>query len=378
MCLPACCCFVEFLPFICLVTIPLYGAFCGVDVILRLSILLLVHSILINYIPKQWVSIVPYSQIILLVILAYLPINIAPWPIVWIYRVILHVTEPVLLWLEIILVQNYIMRCSQRVIDEWDSDEPATRALLIGFSSVCYGISAAFGWSIYTESSSIHIWCLLFVIIVFIMIHNMMVIAPQGILSDAAFCGLCSVFVLYAMIQETNIIQHPISTPPSWNRVEKSSFVQILIYILKLKMEYAVEAIQLLSKFLTPFFLITMAIRLYSILFIMDKVSVNILQDEDEEESTLILEDELLYDISSWRSPLLVKLAVIFMFTQLSVLFLLEISGQRQIDTKWLPWLNQIWPTQILFGRVSQLFAVNGFYMWRLFCADDWTWSEWL
>jgi hypothetical protein len=81
------------------------------------------------------------------------------------------------------------------------------------------------------------------------------------------------------------------------------------------------------------------------------------------------------------RSPLLLKLSIIFMLTQLTALFLWQASGQYlQAMDLWLPWtgLRQVWPQQILLGRLLQVGSVFGFYVWRLYCADAWTWCEWL
>jgi hypothetical protein len=47
---------VEFLPYITLVILPVVGAFLGVDLVLRLSVLLCLHSVIISLLPKPWVS----------------------------------------------------------------------------------------------------------------------------------------------------------------------------------------------------------------------------------------------------------------------------------------------------------------------------------
>jgi hypothetical protein len=39
MCFPLLGCLVDVLPYICVVTVPVYGSFCGIDLILRVSII---------------------------------------------------------------------------------------------------------------------------------------------------------------------------------------------------------------------------------------------------------------------------------------------------------------------------------------------------
>ena len=100
---------------------------------------------------------------------------------------------------------------------------------------------------------------------------------------------------------------------------------------------------------------------------------------QEEHELTILDEDEILDSMSPWRSPLLLKLSIICMLTQLTVLFLWQASGQY-LDgmARWMPIGPQIWPQQILIGRLVQIGSVCAFYIWRLYCADDWTWCEWL
>ena len=47
-----CLALIENMPYICLVTVPLLGSFYGAETIYRLSILLMVHSIVVDCIPN--------------------------------------------------------------------------------------------------------------------------------------------------------------------------------------------------------------------------------------------------------------------------------------------------------------------------------------
>lgn len=68
--------------------------------------------------------ILPYLNLSLLVLtLIYLPINLVPYPLVWLYDKILWVTEPALMIAEIVLALNFVMHCGQRVIEKIEEDD---------------------------------------------------------------------------------------------------------------------------------------------------------------------------------------------------------------------------------------------------------------
>lgn len=46
---------IEFLPYLWVVTVPVYGSFCGIDLILRISILLYIYIIAGEIVPKSMV-----------------------------------------------------------------------------------------------------------------------------------------------------------------------------------------------------------------------------------------------------------------------------------------------------------------------------------
>lgn len=54
---------IEFLPYLWVVTVPVYGSFCGIDLILRISILLYVYVIAGEMVPKSMVSMVRKSNV---------------------------------------------------------------------------------------------------------------------------------------------------------------------------------------------------------------------------------------------------------------------------------------------------------------------------
>lgn len=55
MCFPMILWLIEFLPYLWVVTVPVYGSFCGIDLILRISILLYIYIIAGEIVPKSMV-----------------------------------------------------------------------------------------------------------------------------------------------------------------------------------------------------------------------------------------------------------------------------------------------------------------------------------
>lgn len=91
--------------------------------------------------------------------------------------------------------------------------------------------------------------------------------------------------------------------------------------------------------------------------------------------------DEITIDtkVSPFKSSLALKLAVIFMFSQLVTQHLYECAGLYPVDSRTTlgAALTAIWPTDVLIGRVIQVTAISGLYMYRLYRADDWTGDDW-
>lgn len=56
MCFPMILWLIEFLPYLWVVTVPVYGSFCGIDLILRISILLYLYCIAGEVVPKSMVN----------------------------------------------------------------------------------------------------------------------------------------------------------------------------------------------------------------------------------------------------------------------------------------------------------------------------------
>lgn len=58
MCFPLLGCLVDVLPYICVVTVPVYGSFCGIDLILRVSLLFYAYSFVTHFGPNFLVRLI--------------------------------------------------------------------------------------------------------------------------------------------------------------------------------------------------------------------------------------------------------------------------------------------------------------------------------
>ncbi|BFZ18679.1 hypothetical protein BsWGS_21718 [Bradybaena similaris] len=381
--LGCCLAVIELFPYIGLVTVPLFGSFYGTETVYRLSILLIIHSLLAECFPKILFRIVPLLNLILFIVLMNLPISLIPLPVIWLYDQVIWLTEPVLMIAEVILPQNFVMRWSQSAADEIERDDKAClyKGGILLFSSLCYAVTASLAYEIYIAAAPNQVLCLFIVLFLLVALHNMMLMAHEGIISDCAFCSLISVTILYIMVIETQQVNSPLAEPLMWKQssLSKWSIRVIFSSIINMSSTNAQRSVEFLKRFVTPLFLGLLAIRLYGILFIVSRATKNFFQDRaDDISETTYIDDEIdQANFSPWKSPLLLKVSTIFMLTQFTSHFLEEWSGQVR-----LPWLalsdKYKFPPELLVSRLVQIVSVNAFYMWRLYYADNWTWNPWL
>ncbi|XP_059165909.1 uncharacterized protein LOC131948347 [Physella acuta] len=375
-----CCCWliIEILPYLCLVILPLIGSFYGSDSIYRTSILLIGHSVIIEYIPEQMLRYIPCLNIMLFGILMVIPLSLMPWPVVWLYSMAIWITEPIFMIAEVFLILNFVMRISQTAADKIEEDEESAhlyKGAILMFSSLSYAFTASVAYSsVYSNATTFQIVILVVILCICVANHNMMLMAHEGIISDCAFTCLINVLILYTMITETQFINSPLPEPLLWKRsggTSSSGFVQIVASILQINIDYAQIPIDFLKRFFSPLYIVMLAIRLYSILFIVQKVTRNFFQKDDTD--SFDCEEET---PPPCKSPVLLKVSIIFMFTQLCGNLLQEWSGNHASLFWYLP--KMAWTSEFLFNRLIQIVAVNGFYIWRLYRAEDWTWNPWL
>jgi len=60
---------------------------------------------------------------VLLLIFIYVPVSLIPYPVIWFYDKLLWVSEFGLHIAEIVLALNFVLHCSQRVMEKLDEDD---------------------------------------------------------------------------------------------------------------------------------------------------------------------------------------------------------------------------------------------------------------
>ncbi|KAH9515113.1 hypothetical protein Btru_019259 [Bulinus truncatus] len=315
---------------------------------------------------------IPFFNIVFFIALMFLPTSLTPWPVVWIYSTFILLTEPVLKISEGIVLLNFVMRKSQSAADEIEKDEYSSSNLYKGvillFSSLCYGVSASLTCEIFNSGTNSQLICLFIIICFCLAAHNMMLMAHEGIVSDCAFTCLLNIGVLYMVMKETS---NTISEPTAWKQILKTSTstMDIVYNIVFTNTDNAQKAIVFFQRFITPVFGVCLLIRLNSILFIVKKITRNFFQDQ-EEETIISLEEEI---APPWKSPFMLKVAVIFMFTQLCVVHFSDWE-EKTLNVV----LKLVCPPDLVLSRLLQIITFSLFYMWRLYRAEDWTWNIWL
>jgi len=379
------CCmgFIEILPYFLLVSVPVLGAFCGIETINRLAVVLMLHAAVVECIPKNMLRIGSVLNLLLFVLLLYLPVSLTPWPVIWLFEMVLWVSNPVFMLSEVILVQNFVMRKSQLAVDQIEENndsEFSFKAAILIFSSLCYALAASIAYEIYLNATGNQLICLAVTVSIIIAIHNMMLMAHEGIISDCAFCSLVSISVVYVMMIETQQITSPLPEPPVWKTASyaRSSVASIAYWVVKTNSANAEKSIRYLQRIFSSFFLGLLAVRLYSILYIVNRVTRNFFTEKEDDECCdmqTVLDDLEESHTYPWRSPLLLKISLIFMLCQFTTHFLSELSGRHPL---WPAGNEGVWLVQLMLSRIAQVVVVNAFYMWRLYRAEEWTWNPWL
>ncbi|XP_052802670.1 uncharacterized protein LOC128232907 [Mya arenaria] len=369
-------CYLEFLPYVLLVTIPFFGSFSGTELILRLSIIILAFITAGEFIPnvKYVLDIIPNCKACLLTALVIcVPLSVIPYPAVWLYGWLLWLMEPVLLCIETVLALNLVMQFSRNCAEKIEEDEDEAwkwKLLLTLFSAGCYALLAVMVFIIFTEGSDIQFWLVMLVLSFSVLLaaHNMMWMSHQGIISDVAFVTLSSMLIVYVMREEIALANHPLQKPNSWYRYHAKGSLWTETYkVVHMSLDSAKLAMLFLRRFISPQVMALLCIRLYSVVFLMHRTIRNCGLENDDLELSDVDEDS-----SPWRSPFLVKVAVVILVTQYTTQ--LYDHSCSHIAPAW-PW--SLLPNDIIVGRVFQVLLGNCFYIWTLYRADDWQLSDW-
>ncbi|XP_013415846.1 uncharacterized protein LOC106177571, partial [Lingula anatina] len=321
MCLfPGITCLAIFLPYFWLLCMPLYGSFSGTEPVVRFSLMMQFQAIIMSAFPVGLVSFIPCLELVTLCVLMCLPVSLTPFPVVWLYDKLLWLSEPVWMLTEVLIPLEWAMAMSQKAVDRLD-EEPTNLAkgMILGLSTLCYAVMLYFGIELYRlySDSTLTVCMLCILLALSVLCHIMMWKVDEGIIVDAAFVSVFSMLFLYCYHIERVILQNPLPKPDTWKRIEGSiSYLGLLYSFTNASLLNANRAMQFMKKLFSPVFVLFSLLRLFSVL---TAVGIVVRKGSDQEEECDMDDDRFETHFNSLirKSPVVVRLSVIFVYTQL-------------------------------------------------------------
>ncbi|XP_072024421.1 uncharacterized protein [Amphiura filiformis] len=379
MCLPVDC--LGILPLLWLVTMPLFGSFCGPESVLRLSLLMLIHTLIGSALPNALTSVIPFFQIGLFGVLLSVPINLVPYLFLWVYDKLIWLAEPVFLTIEAVEVVRISVRTSLRMSNRINEQPFLMKFFILGATAICYAGSLAIALILWSQGTNAIRWIIVSLAIVGVILLIATLAKEEGIISDCAVVTLAMFVILWAMHLEFNMMKNPMKVPQVWQRYmstngEGQSFLQLLLAMATKSLADVNQALQFLKKLFSASFLFLMAIRVGSVLHSVSVFirALNFRSDEYEDSTNLNVNNY----VSCWESRLAIKLALIFVYTQL-VVYNIEVNTTPLSYTASGPIMRVA--TKGLFrkvgaSRLMQLCVLLGTYGWRLHHADEFVYDD--
>ncbi|XP_038054850.1 uncharacterized protein LOC119727033 [Patiria miniata] len=371
MCIPREC--LSIVPLVWLITMPVFGSFCGPEVVLRLSLLMMLHTLIGAALPSVLVSIIPFFQTGLFCVLLALPITVVPYLFLWVYDKLIWLSEPVFLTIEAVELVRVSVRTSSRVAEQIEEQPLLMKSLILGAAGISYTLSVVMGYVLLSSGSPAVRWILAALIVVSVVLLLLTLMKDEGIISDCGIATLAMFSILWAMQQESNMMAHPMKVPEEWinANTDEESFVQLLLSMATMGFARVTMAFSFLRNLFSASFLLLVAIRVLSVIHVTSLVAKRITEQSDDYDDYSDSQDESLS--SAWHSPFIVKLALIFVYTQL-VVYNIEVSTKplsytasgpiMEVATKGLV-------QKVGVSRLVQLCVLIGTYIYRLYHPDE-------
>ncbi|XP_031573879.1 uncharacterized protein LOC116307720 [Actinia tenebrosa] len=304
------------------ILLPLYFSFCGTEAAVRFSLLLCVHSVLLACIPKQVKSFIPMVQLVLFMLLLFLPINVTPFIAVWFYEKLLLLAEPVFSIVEAVLVVFLVMDGSQSLVDQIEDNPGFVKSIIIGVAFVSYSLVLWITFNMFMDENMIPLenWILLAVLAVSVSVLVICLIQEEGIISDASVVSLMMVCILWAMKQERIMTTNPLNMPKQWTEslVGGKSFLWALTSMASCSLSHLGQAKMILSSLVSPTYLMLAAIRVFSVICLIWIIKQFQAKDEDKDFEDTVIDDQSSSSIPQ-ISPLTIRLVFIFVYTEFLV-----------------------------------------------------------
>ncbi|XP_064618927.1 uncharacterized protein LOC135482633 isoform X2 [Lineus longissimus] len=323
----------------------------------------------------KWSALLPYAQVFLFLGLMCLPVNLIPHPLVWVYDKILWSSEPLWLAVEAAELVGLCMILSQKLQDKIDERPKVYKSTILMVSGCCYLGSVFLGLLVLSYGTFAAKWLILVLIAIGIFIHACSIYLDEGIISDASMVTMLMFGVLYAMTTETYSANHPIETPPDSKTSLHLSFFKLFFSVTSDKADHGSRAFQFLLKILSPTFLIMVVVRLYCMLSFMKNMVDWSNRDDRDDKNYVDIEDDCSPSLVPVQSPFIIRLAFIFVVTQVVTNHIHRMTAD---DTSWMSWYPEFLYKDIILGRVIQIGLMAALYLYQLYSSennDEW-WNK--
>ncbi|XP_033628321.1 uncharacterized protein LOC117290873 [Asterias rubens] len=317
--------------------------------------------------------VIPFFQTALFGVLLALPITVVPYFFLWVYDKFIWLSEPVFLTIEAVEVVRVSVRTSSRIAEQIEEQPILMKSLIIGAAGICYTLTLILGYILLNIGSPAVKWVLGALIIVAVLLLVLTLMKEEGIISDCGIVTLAMVSILWAMQQESNTMTHPMKVPEDWinSNTDEKSFLQLLLMMATMGYARVTQAFSFLRNLFSASFLLLVAVRVLSVIHVVSLVAKRLTEQSDEYSDSSDGHNEQFP--SAWHSPFMVKLALIFVYTQL-VVYNIEVSTKplsytasgpiMEVATKGLV-------QKVGVSRLVQLCVLIGTYIYRLYHPDE-------
>ncbi|ELT98757.1 hypothetical protein CAPTEDRAFT_204367 [Capitella teleta] len=311
MCLFAFGACVQVFYYLLLFLVPVFGSFCGKGVVLRFSLMLCLQAVLssaFNGFNHDRDFLGPILFLGSLFTSALLPFTLLPSWIIDFYDVFLWSSEPLWLLSESIGLLHLSVQISREIADHKDDQPQLAQIVSTTISVIALSVSAFFIKQ--CSDDYVYLGIIAITVAIYCILYTFMRNEDYVHPTDMAILLFCSSVYMYGSYRESHVAQWSLKVPPEWvDFGEKSSLSQILLQVVKSTLDGMFNILSYLQRIFTPWTVLSGALRIFGIMYGITLLKQHFYLDEDTEDDSSSL-------FSHWRSPLIIKLSSIFMYTQ--------------------------------------------------------------
>ncbi|KAJ8043520.1 hypothetical protein HOLleu_10638 [Holothuria leucospilota] len=359
---------------------PLLASICGPDLVLRLSLILMLHAVITGVVP--FIKGIPFLSPALLVAMVALPINIAPSILVKAYSQLIWISEPFLMVMEAVAVVQVVMAISKMLVGYIEDNPLIVKSAVLGITFTSYASSFCLGGILWLSGGSDIRWILGIILLMSIMLAITTIMTDDGIISSCAMVSLYLTWCLWVMVQENKLATHPLKPPVTWQRATAThaSIFQILYGLIHLQLESVKSSLLFMWNLLSPTTIVMVMIRS----FIISRTG-NVLQNltamlterdedgdlwdidsDDESDKDRFVSNGACFSRGGGHS-LPLKLSFLFVYTQLIVYNIENLVSPMTLRTFSMDFIkNMLYYGEVKTLRAFQIALSGLFYLWSL------------